>query len=170
MKVVPLFSIIFLALTGCTKSGTLYPANKEAQKIGALNIQYKDFGTNAGPVQVMLPDGETLKGEYRVVDNSVAQSGFASTFASGNAMTTGNGMMYGAGGIKNYNFSANTSGSASAFTNSYGVVTPGSTNGFCAMTGDKGTSGNCNFVVNTFSSKGGGVCNFSNGAAYNLMF
>jgi len=170
MKRIYIMAIIAMTLTACAKTGTLYPANKQAEKIGPLGIEFTMYGTGGGPVQVIMPSGEVLKGEFRVQNNSVFNYGTASTTASGSAVSTGHATAYGSGGVVNANSTGTTYGTAHATTNAFSQSTPGSRNGMCAMVGDKGTNGSCEFFVNGFTTNGGGGCKFSNGAEYNLMF
>jgi hypothetical protein len=157
-------------LTACGQTGTLYPANKKAEQTGPLTLQYTAYGTGGGPAQVAMPNGEVLKGEYRVMENSVFGFGSSSTTVSGNAESTGHATVSGSGGVATVNSVGSASGTAHGTTNSVSQSTPGSRNGMCALVGDKGTNGSCDFFVNRFTGTGAGNCKFSNGAEYNLMF
>jgi len=159
-----------MTLASCAQTGTLYPANKQAEKTGSLTLQYTTYGTGGGPAKITMPSGEVLRGEYRVVENSVFGFGSSSTTASDSAVSTGHATASGPGGVTTANALGTASGTAHATNNSFSQSTPGSRNGMCALAGDKGTNGSCDFFVNRFTGSGGGTCKFSNGAEYNLMF
>lgn len=161
---------LVLAVAGCAQSGTLYPANPQASRIGPLSLEYTAYGTGAGPVRISMPSGELLTGQYRVVENSTFDYGSSSTVASGNAVSYGSATAYGPGGVVTATGTGTTYGTARATTTSINQVTPGSRSGMCSMVGDRGTTGTCEFFVNRLTGVGGGSCQLSNGAQYNLMF
>jgi hypothetical protein len=165
-----LLTVLLLTVTACAQTGTLYPANKQAEKAGVLVLQYTAYGSGGGPMQITMPSGEVLKGEYRVVDNSAFGFDSSSTTASGSAVSTGHATAYGSNGVASATSTGTAYGTAHATTNSWSQTLPGSRNGVCAFVGDKGTNGHCEFFVNRFTGFGGGGCTLSNGAEYNLMF
>jgi hypothetical protein len=159
MKRIIIASLGILVFTGCAQTGTLYPSNKQAESIGQLTLKYGG-GEDSGRVQVVMPDGEILTVQYRVVNNTIYGSGTSTGSFSGNLSS------FGATGSTNENFHGYSDSNSSI------AVTPGSSNGMCVMTGEKGTNASCNFFVNKHGllKSGAGTCKFSNGAEYNLMF
>lgn len=134
---------VFLPLVflGCSRDARLYPANLEAGPV-ALNAKFTDSGMGSGPVELTLPSGEVMRGEFGTTDTSAY--GFGVTTAS--------------------------VGRASALATSSASAIPGSMPGVVALVGDRGTTGQCEYMVNTWTSSGTGVCELSNGARYNMHF
>lgn len=135
-----------LGLAACARDAHLYPANEMAIASGVLTAHFKAYGTGHGEIEIPMPDGELLKGEYSVV--------------RGGAMGFGNiyGAVYGAGG------SASFSGSS----NSY--VIPGGSPGMASAFGEKGTAMQCEFYNDNFSGHGNGACKSSKNALYRLQY
>lgn len=130
-----------LAVSGCSRDARLYPANLEAGP-AAVKAKFTDAGMGTGPVELTLPDGEVLRGEFGTI--STATYGFGSGYA--------------------------TSGTRSVLTTGSVSSVPGSMPGRVALIGDRGTRGECEYQVNSWTSSGTGMCKFSNGAVYNLHF
>lgn len=108
-----------------------------------LQAKFVDSGMGRGPIELTLPDGEVLTGEFSTSDTS--SYGF------------GTGVAYSA-----YQRPVVATGSTTA--------TPGSMPGVASLVGPKGTTAQCEYTVNTWTSSGSGVCRISNGAVYNLHF
>ena len=100
--------LIGVAFMGCARNARLYPANDLAIASGVLTARFMAYGTGNGEIEITMPDGELLKGEYSIV--------------RGGAMGFGNiyGAVYGSGG----------SASFSGGTNSY--VIPGGSPGMAS--------------------------------------
>lgn len=131
-----------LAFSGCSREATLYPEGITTGSTGALKAKFTDSGMGKGPIEVTMPDGEVLKGEFSTTDTS--SYGFSSGFASAGRTT------------------AIASGSSSAI--------PGSMPGIVNAIGPNGTSIRCEYLVNTFSGSGNGRCETNKGAVYALHF
>ena len=139
-----------LFMVGCADAfisqARLYPNNDIATETGVLSISYEDYGLGYGQVSAVMPDGESLKGEYSTVDTS--------TYAFGSIYST----VYGAGGA------------ATGYGHGTTVVTTGSSPGIVTLYGDNGTRMNCEYLVSNTTGAGVGVCQSSNGATYKLHF
>src|SRR5256885_863536 len=66
-----------VTMTGCTDTARMFPINDAATAIGAPRFEFVRQGLGHGPVTVTLADGEVLKGEYRVVENTALVFGFS---------------------------------------------------------------------------------------------
>lgn len=141
-----LLVLIGAALAGCARTARMYPANDLASSSGVLTARFMAYGSGNGEIEITMPDGELVKGEYSIV--------------RGGAMGFGNiyGSVYGSGG------SATFSGS----TNSY--VVPGGSPGMASAFGDKGTTMQCEFYNDNFSGHGNGACKSSKNALYRLQY
>jgi hypothetical protein len=128
------------------RSARLYPANDLARAGGVLSAQFIDSGTGHGPIEMTMPDGEVLKGEYSVVRGAAVQ--FGSIFES----------VYGPGGIA----------TGTGTTSNYAM--PGSSTGAASAFGNKGTSMDCEFYNDNVSGHGMGACKNSRGALYRLQY
>lgn len=133
--------LITLAFSACSREASLYPANLEAGP-AALKAKFTDSGMGKGPVELTLPSGEVMRGEFGTTDT--ANYGFGTAVAS--------------------------AGGRAAVATASSTAIPGSMPGVVTMIGDRGTRGECGYQVNTWSSSGTGVCKFSNGAVYNMHF
>jgi hypothetical protein len=128
------------------RSARLYPSNDLARASGVLSAQFTASGTGHGSIEMTLPDGEVLKGEYTVVRGGAIQ--FGSIFES----------VYGPGGF------ATGTGTSSTYT------TPGSSKGMASAFGSKGSSMDCEFYNDNVSGHGMGACKSSQGALYRLQY
>ena len=142
---------IFLAMlflsSGCTFNGTanLYPANKIAEEIGFFTIEYKDVGLQ-GPVAFATPDGESFRGNYTTIDNSLIGQQWGTVYA------------------------ALPQTSAFATSVQTASIKPGSALGRLDAYGSRGTSIECEYAVNRATRGGLGVCKTSAGALYKMHF
>ncbi|MEQ1712755.1 MAG: hypothetical protein ABL908_15325 [Hyphomicrobium sp.] len=134
-------AIVGVALGGCSRDARLYPSNPLAGS-GLLQAKFTDSGMGKGPVQVVMPDGEVLTGEFTTMDTSTY--GYGTVFASVGRT------------------SAVASGSSAAISGSM----PGVVNAI----GTNGTSLKCDYAVNTWTGSGAGVCQTNKGAVYDLQF
>ncbi len=133
---------IFLALGACSREARLYPANVEAGA-GLLKAKFTDSGMGKGPVEVTMPDGEVLRGEFSTTDTS--NYGFGSAVA-----TRGR--------------------AAPVIATASTSAVPGSMPGVVTAIGPSGTSIRCEYLVNTFSGGGSGTCQTNKGGVYDLHF
>lgn len=133
---------MLLALGACSREARLYPANVEAGA-GLLKAKFTDSGMGKGPVEVTMPDGEVLHGEFSTTDTS--NYGFGSAVAS-------NGR------------------AAPVIATASTTAVPGSMPGVVTAIGPSGTSIRCDYSVNTFSGGGAGTCKTNKGGVYDLHF
>lgn len=134
--------MVAISLCGCSREARLYPANPDAGA-GLLKARFTDSGMGKGPIEITMPDGEVLKGEFSTTDTS--SYGFGTAIASSAR----------AGPII-------ATGSSTAVAGSMpGVVT---------AIGPNGTSIRCEYQVNTFSGSGTGSCQTNRGAMYDIHF
>jgi hypothetical protein len=75
MRLLAAIPLLFL-LSGCVGSGTAYPTNDQAIQTGVPKVEFMRYGVGRGPVTITMPDGEVLKGEYRVISNVGIGFGF----------------------------------------------------------------------------------------------
>lgn len=129
-------------LGACSREARLYPANPEAGN-GLLLARFTDSGMGKGPVEITMPDGEVLKGEFSTTDTS--NYGFGSAVAS-------------------------TGRSAPVIATASATSVPGNMPGVVTAIGPNGTSLRCEYVVNTFSGGGSGSCQTNKGGVYDLHF
>lgn len=141
-----LVALICFSFIGCASTAKLYPGNAEAQSIGILKATYKNWGTGQGAIFITLPSGEILEGEYTTVDTS--------TYSFGNIYSS----VYGAGG--------SAFGSGSVMSTSVA----GSNPGMASLFGNRGTTMDCEYIVNNWTGNGAGACKASNGAIFKLHF
>ncbi len=132
---------LVVCFQACSRDARLYPANVQAGP-AALTAKFTDSGMGKGPVEMALPDGEVMRGEFGTTDTSAYGFGIA-TASIGRTTAVG-------------------TSSASAV--------PGNMPGVVTLIGDRGTRGECQYQVNTWTSSGTGVCHFSNGSVYSLHF
>lgn len=128
-------------LAGCATTANFYPINPQAEKLGLLHATLHEGMLGAGTMTMTLPSGEVLKGQFSTVN------GPSTAFGSGSASI---------GGITGGGFGSM-------------VASPGSRLGFAELMGNKGTTAQCEFEANPWSH-GSGLCKFSNGAEYRVMF
>ncbi len=79
MRSLTVLSICCLApaIAACSRDARLYPANLQAGT-QALHARFTDSGMGSGPIEMTMPDGELLKGEFTTTDTS--NYGFGSAF------------------------------------------------------------------------------------------
>lgn len=138
--------LVGLSLVGCARDARLYPVNQSANKNGVLVAHFMSYGTGHGEIEIPMPNGELLKGEYSLVRGG--SIGFGSIY----------GAVYGNGG----------SASVAGTTTSYEI--PGGSPGRADAFGDKGTSMQCEFYNDNFSGHGYGGCKTSKGALYRIQY
>ena len=146
-----LVAMLAIALAGCQRPVRLYPANTEATAGGVLEGHYVAYGTGHGVMEISMPDGELLRGEYSV-------------FLVGSWMSFGRiyASVYGSGG----------SASGFATNDSYSVL--GRSPGTASLLGIAGpwqeTWAECEFFNDNMSGDGYGACRLSSGALYRLQY
>jgi len=140
--------MLAIVLTGCAMDRTarLYPANDAAAKNGVVEARFISHGNANGAVEITMPDGERVKGEYSIVRQGTM--GFGSIVTS----------VFGPDG----------STSASAFRNNYSIQ--GGSPGIASLFGSRGTHMSCEFYNDNMSGHGYGACRSSAGALYRLQY
>jgi hypothetical protein len=93
--VLSLFALCAVVV-GCARNASLYPANDEATASGVLSARFNAYGTGHGEIQIPMPDGEVLKGEYSIVRGGAV--GFGTIYGS----------VYGNGGTASYHGQSTT--------------------------------------------------------------
>ena len=146
MRTALLIALIGAMLFGCARTGRLYPANEAAISSGVLTARFMAYGTGHGQVEITMPDGELLKGEYSIVRGGAV--GFGSIYGS----------VYGARGA------TSVTGSSTSF------VIPGGSPGMASAFGDKGTTMHCEFYNDNLSGHGSGACRSSKDRLYRLQY
>ncbi len=137
--------IAFGALCACAaqpKEARFYPTNDLGARDGMLRATYMDAGMGRGRIEMTLPSGEQLTGEYTTQDTT--------TYGFGSILSL-------VGGV-----SASSVGSSVQMTGSQ----PGTAN----LIGDRGTRLDCEYLVNALTGSGSGACRSSTGAIYRLHF
>ena len=145
-----LFTAIALSLlTGCGGPGIaqLYPINDAASRTGAFAIDYEDVGLS-GSVNFITPDGERFTGSYTTIR----------TGAVGRSASFGRiyGLQFGR--------------SASAYSFSRRTVSPRSLPGVLNAYGSRGTSIDCEYLIDRRTRNGTGACRTNKGAIYRMHF
>ena len=119
----------------------LSPENVEAQRIGPLSA-YVDVQGRGGDIWLKMPNGQVLKGQFKV----------------------------------------NVGGSVGALGRAYGIDRPGgayTTSGYSMehaspaiidMQGSGGAAVHCEVMNDDADAQGSGVCAFSNGAVYRVLY
>lgn len=127
-------------------SARLYPENEAAAKTGVLEAKLSPADASNGRIDVSMPDGEILKGEYTVVREGA--SGFGTIFGS----------VYSPG--------------ASAFGSalSTNTITRNANKGIASAFGSAGTRATCEFLHDGTTGRGYGACQLSTGATYRLQY
>lgn len=146
MKYFMVITLIGLCAFGCTRNARLYPVNDAAIPGGVLIASFKSYGSGNGEIQINMPDGELLSGEYSLVRGGSAS--FGGIYAA----------VYGSSG------STTIEGAARSYT------TPGGSPGMASLFGSKGTAMQCEFMNDNFSGHGNGACKASTSALYRLLF
>jgi hypothetical protein len=141
-------STLFMALTGCAmeQAARPYPENDTASAQAVVQARFIAQGTDTGLVEMMMPDGEALKGDYSMVRRGAI--GFGSIVGS----------LFGPDG----------STSASTFRGNYSIQ--GGSPGIASVFGSKGTHMSCEFYKDNLSGHGYGACRSSAGALYRLQY
>lgn len=146
MRIVGLIGCALL-VSACTKTANMYPMNlAPGEAVSVIKAKYKSYGIGHGSIAVTMPDGETLQGEYNVIDNTSLSFGsiYGSVYGS-------NGYAYASGGGMSVN-------------------TPGAQHGEAVLIGDRGTTMQCEMVVSSWTGRGSGACKSSKGTIYKVMF
>ena len=143
-KLALLFVLLFLV--ACTKHARLYPVNDLAATTGVLKAKYIESGTGYGEITIVMPDGETLSGEYT--------TGHAIVLNFGNILSKVYGTEGGAFGT----------GTSTFFRLS--DTSPGIAN----LYGDRGSMMQCEYFIGKRAGKGRGACKKNDGSLYRLQF
>jgi hypothetical protein len=130
-RVLRVSALLFLTLLlcACTKTGNLY--NLTTGEV--FPFRYTANGHGRGTMTAVMKSGESLNGEYSVVQGGTVSWGnvYASVYSS--------------------------AGTASGNANSVGVTAAGARRGAAVLTGDKSSILDCEFVVG-MNGYGTGVC------------
>jgi hypothetical protein len=124
----------------------LYPINDAANLNGVLDAKMLGHGEGHGTLEIAAPDGEKFQGEYSIV--------FGSTVGFGSILAT----------------VAGAAGSATASGFSTNVAISGSGQGSAILSGDRGTSIQCEFLNNNLTGHGYGGCRSSKGGIYRMVY
>ena len=146
MKKLALLVFVLLFFVACTKHARLYPVNDLASTTGVLKARYIDSGTGYGEITLVMPDGETLSGEY--------------TTAYPNDM--------GFGDILSNVYGTEGGPFGTAIATSFRLS--GSRPGIVRLYGDRGTMLQCEYFVGNSTGKGRGACKKNDGSLYRLEF
>ena len=111
-----------------------------------LTANFKAYGTGHGSIEILMPDGETMTGEFSIVRGGAI--GFGAIFGS----------VYGPGGA------ATVSGGSTSY------VIPGGSPGMASAFGSNGTSMDCEFYNDNVSGHGMGAGKSSSGGLYRLQY
>ncbi len=146
MKKLALLVFVLLFLVACTKHARLYPVNDLASTSGVLKAKYSESGTGYGELTIVMPDGETLSGEY----------------------TTGHSICLGFGNIlsKVYGTEGGAFGTGTSTSFRLSDTSPG----IATLYGDRGTLMQCEYFIGKRAGKGRGVCKKNDGSLYRLQF
>ena len=145
-KLALLFVLLFLV--ACTKHARLYPVNDLAATTGVLKAKNSDSGKGYGEITIVMPDGETLSGEYTTA------TGHAINLNFGNILSN----VYGTEGGA---FGTGTSTSLRLSDTSPGIAN---------LYGDRGTMMQCEYFIGKRAGKGRGACKKNDGSLYRLQF
>ena len=146
MKKRALLMFVPLFLVACTKYARLYPVNDLAWATGELKAKYIESGTGYGEITIVMPDGETLSGEYTTARDI--------NLNFGNILSNVYGTEGGAFGT----------GTSTSFRLS--DTSPGIAN----LYGDRGTMMQCEYFIGKQAGKGRGACKKNDGSLYRLQF
>lgn len=146
MKKLALLVFVLLFLVACTKHARLYPVNDLASTTGVLKAKYIESGTGYGEITIVMPDGETLSGEYT--------TGRAINLNFGNILSN----VYG------------TEGSAFRTSTAPSFRLSGTSPGIATLYGDRGTMMQCEYFIGKRAGKGRGACKKNDGSLYRLEF
>ena len=148
MKTNIIVVMLMVVISGCAvqREARLYPSNESAKSKGVLVGKFLASGSGHGSLEVTLPDGELLNGEFSIVRGG--SIGFGNIYGS----------VFGVGGSATY------SGNATSY------VVAGSSQGVASAFGSKGTTMECEFFNDNFSGHGYGGCKSSTGELYRLQY
>jgi hypothetical protein len=143
--------MIILFLSGCVHSSgpdKLSARLYDTQNGNVIPAWFYFSGTRVGEVGLVMPDGETMRGEY-----STAPAG-STTWGS------------------IYANAYSPVGLASSNAFGYARTVPNALRGQAVAVGNRGTTLQCEYVTNNsrVSSQGNGVCQDNRGKYYRLMF
>jgi hypothetical protein len=140
----------FIMLSACTVERTphLYPTNNAADMTGVLEGHIIGHGNLHGTMDVSMPDGERLAGEYSIVPEGSVSIGFGSVFTT----------VYGS------HAAASGGGTTRAF------AFPAGGQGVASLFGSKGTTLECEFLNSNMTGHGYGACRSSGGGVYRMMY
>jgi hypothetical protein len=142
--VLMLFAPVALLLGAGTTARilALSPDNREAQDIGPLNA-YLEGQNGSGAIWLKMRDGEVLRGQFTVkVGGSFGAYGKSRGLDRPGAAYTGRGR----------------------------AIEGGGSPGFVDMKGHRGATVHCEVVNDDLNAHGNGVCRFSNGAEYRVLY
>ena len=120
---------------------SLYPENREAQAIGHLTAHLEGQSGN-GVIWLKLQDGEVLKGRFEVKVG---------------------------GSFSDYGKSRGIDRPGAAYTSAGRAIVGGSP-AFVDMKGPSGATAHCEVMNDNALAHGSGVCRFSNGAEYRVLY
>ena len=146
MKKLALMVFVLLFLVACTKHARLYPVNDLASKAGVLQAKYVDSGKGYGEITIVMPDGETLNGEYT--------TGRSINLYFGNILSS----VYG------------TEGDAFGTGKATVLRLQGGNPGIATLYSDRGNKMQCEYFVGNRAGKGRGACKKNDGSLYRLQF
>jgi len=146
MKKLDLLVIVILFLVACTKHARLYPVNDLASTTGVLKAKYSDYGTGYCEITIVMPDGETLSGEYT--------TGRSINLNFGNLLSN----VYG------------TEGGAFGTGTSTALRLQDTSPGIATLYGDRGNKMQCEYFIGKRAGKGRGACKKNDGSLYRLQF
>ena len=146
MKKLALLAFVLPFLVACTKYARLYPVNDLASTTGVLKAKYSDSGKGYGEITIVMPDGETLSGEYT--------TGRAINRNFGNLLSN----VYGTEG--------GAVGTGTSTSHRLSDTSPGIAN----LYSDRGTMMQCEYFIGKRAGKGRGACKKNDGSLYRLQF
>ena len=138
--------ILLMALSVCAREAHLYPVTSGKNGGSVLTLHFMSYGTGNGEVELPMPNGEVLRGEYSIVRNGTI--GFGAIIGS----------VYGKNGSTSF----------AGVTPSYQME--GGSPGVASAVGPKGTIAQCEFYNDNLSGHGYGACKISPGKTYRLQY
>ncbi len=124
-----------------TRILALYPENREANALGPLSAHLEGQG-GSGVISIKLPSGEVLKGRFKVTPG---------------------------GSVGAYGKSRGVDRPGGAYTGAGDPILHGSPT-FVDMEGPSGATVHCEGMNHDPHAHGSGVCRFSNGAEYRILY
>ena len=139
---------LVLSLGACAvvREAQVYPINDTASQGGMLTAKMLGHGEGHGTIEIEAPDGEKFQGQYSIV--------FGGSVGFGSILATASG----------------AGGSATASGFSTNVAISGSGQGSAMLSGDRGTSIQCEFLNNNMTGHGYGGCRSSKGGLYRVVY